>query len=99
MLCPNNGIMRTIAGIQWSKPLLYEVDGPQTVISIPLKGPNHGINAFPVAKLTLRGGHGLTFGTHHRHMYTATYRTICYGWRVGLVYAIDIVNATAAPDQ
>ena len=85
MLCPNNGIMRTIAGIQWSKPLLYEVNGSQTVISMPLKGPNHGINAFPVAKLTLRAGHGLTFGTHHRHMYTATYRTVCYGWRVGIV--------------
>ena len=31
-------------------------------------------------------------------MYTATYLTVCYGWRVGIVKAIDIVNATAAPD-
>ena len=30
-------------------------------------------------------------------MYTATYLTVCYGWRVGIVKAIDIVNATAAP--
>ena len=34
----------------------------------------------------------------HRHMYAATYRTVCYGWRVGLVKAIVIVTATAAPD-
>ena len=34
----------------------------------------------------------------HRHMYTATYRTICYGWRVGIVHSIVIVTATAAPD-
>ena len=34
----------------------------------------------------------------HRHMYTATYRTVCYGWRVGIVKSIVIVNATAAPD-
>ena len=33
-----------------------------------------------------------------RHMYTATYRTVCYGWRVGIVYSIFIVTATAAPD-
>ena len=31
-------------------------------------------------------------------MYTATYRTVCYGWRVGIVKAIHIVNAAAAPD-
>ena len=30
-------------------------------------------------------------------MYTATYLTVCYGWRVGIVKAIDTVNATAAP--
>ena len=34
----------------------------------------------------------------HRHMYTATYRTVCYGWRVGIVHSIVIVTATAAPD-
>ena len=34
----------------------------------------------------------------HRHMYTATYRTVCYGWRVGIVKSIVIVIATAAPD-
>ena len=34
----------------------------------------------------------------HRHMYTATYRTVCYGWRVGIVKSIVIVTATAAPD-
>ena len=30
-------------------------------------------------------------------MYTATYLTVCYVWRVGIVKAIDIVTATAAP--
>ena len=35
----------------------------------------------------------------HRHVYTATYLTVCYGWWVGIVKAIDIVNATAAPDK
>ena len=34
----------------------------------------------------------------HRHMYTATYRTVCYGWRVGIVHSIVIVTATGAPD-
>ena len=34
----------------------------------------------------------------HRHMYTATYRSVCYGWRVGIVKSIAIVTATAAPD-
>ena len=34
----------------------------------------------------------------HRHMYTATYLTVCYGWRVGIVKSIVIVTATAAPD-
>ena len=34
----------------------------------------------------------------HRHMCTATYRTVCYGWRVGIVYSIFIVTATAGPD-
>ena len=33
-----------------------------------------------------------------RHMHTATYRTVCYGWRVGIVKSIVIVIATAAPD-
>ena len=33
-----------------------------------------------------------------RDMYTATYRTVCYGWRVGIVKSIVIVTATAAPD-
>ena len=31
-------------------------------------------------------------------MYTATYRTVCYGWRVGIVKSIVIVTATAAPN-
>ena len=31
-------------------------------------------------------------------MYTVTYRTVCYGWRVGIVHSIVIVTATAAPD-
>ena len=31
------------------------------------------------------------------HMYTATYLTICYGWRVGIVHSIFIITATAAP--
>ena len=30
-------------------------------------------------------------------MYTATYLTVCYGWRVGMAKSIDIVNATAPP--
>ena len=34
----------------------------------------------------------------HRHMYTATYRTVCYGWRVGIVHSIVIVTATAGPN-
>ena len=34
----------------------------------------------------------------HRHMYTATWLTLCYGWRVGIVQANVIVTATAAPD-
>ena len=33
----------------------------------------------------------------HRHMYTATYLTVCYGWRVGVVRSIVIVTATACP--
>ena len=28
-------------------------------------------------------------------MYAATYRTVCYGWRVGIVKSIVIVTATA----
>ena len=28
-------------------------------------------------------------------MYAATYRTVCYGWRVGIVNSIVIVTATA----
>ena len=148
-----------------------EVKWPQTGISMPMKGPNHGTNPFSVGKLTPRGGHGLTFGTQsihpihtsihpsfrhsidpsipppiypsihpfpylsilpsipplchpsiypsiqplipssinpsihpcihsfmHRHMYTATYLTACYGWRVGIVHSIVIVTATAAPN-
>ena len=34
----------------------------------------------------------------HRHMYTATWFTLCYGWRVGIAKSIVIVTATAAPD-
>ena len=56
---------------------------------------NNGIISFSLEKLTLLGGHELTM---HRHMYTATYRTVCYGWRVGIVHSIVIVTATAAPD-
>ena len=39
-----------------------------------------------------------THSCMHRHMYTAAYRTVCYGWRVGIVESIVIVTATAAPD-
>ena len=28
-------------------------------------------------------------------MYAATYRTVCYGWRVGIVNSIVIVTAAA----
>ena len=38
----------------------------------------------------------------HRHMYTAAWCTVCYGWRVRIVHpkcvAASAVNATAAPD-
>ena len=34
----------------------------------------------------------------HRHMYTATYLTVCYGWRVGIVQPNVIMTATAAPN-
>ena len=40
-----------------------------------------------------------THSRMHRHMYTATYRTVCYGWRVGMIYAIFIVTATAGPNN
>ena len=30
-------------------------------------------------------------------VYTATWLTLCYGWRVGIVHSIFIVTATAAP--
>ena len=31
----------------------------------------------------------------HRHMYTATWLTLCYGWRVGIVQANVNVTASA----
>ena len=31
----------------------------------------------------------------HRHMYTATYRTVRYGWRVGIAKSIVIVTGFA----
>ena len=46
----------------------------------------------------LDGIRGHTYSCMHRHMYTATYRTVCYGWRVGIVHSIVIVTATAGPD-
>ena len=67
--------------------------GAQTAISFPMLCQNNGIISFSIGKLTL-----LLRMPMHRHMYTATYRTVCYGWRVGIVHSIVIVIATAAPD-
>ena len=38
------------------------------------------------------------FSLNNCRGFAATYRTICYGWRVGIVHSIVIVTATAAPD-
>ena len=43
-----------------------------------------------------------THSSTHRHLYTAAWCTLCYGWRVGIVHTKCItasaVTATAAPD-
>ena len=38
------------------------------------------------------------FSLNNCRGFAATYRTVCYGWRVGIVLAIVIVIATAGPD-
>ena len=63
------------------------------------EGTNSDFNAYEMPKPWT---HSFSVGqlTHspmHRHMYTATYRTVRDGWRVGIVKSIVIVTATAAP--
>ena len=53
-------LVASIAGMRWSRPTSYEGKGPQTAISMPMTDSNHGINDFPVGKLILPCGHGLT---------------------------------------
>ena len=38
------------------------------------------------------------FSLNNCRGFAATYRTVCYGWRVGIVKSIVIVIATAGPD-